>query len=97
MMFSEADLIQYLQTALWSTTGDDDDPLDAQYATSDFADETRKQMSSDLESFLESAGEMVLEHDDSSRGRQLVRRRGAGDTGADDENVTALHDPYPLS
>lgn len=69
-MFSEADLLQYLQTALWSSsdesTPEGGDPMDNNYNVSDFSLDALKRMRADLEAFEEAAGEMITEHDDSS-------------------------------
>jgi hypothetical protein len=64
----------YVTTALWSSTGDDDQPLDANYSIDDLAPETLAKMQSDLDkffTFLESAEETIdpeLDSFDVSRG-----------------------------
>lgn len=44
----------YLETALWSSTDDNEEPLDKNYDISDFAPETLKEMIADCEDFQES-------------------------------------------
>jgi len=46
-------LQQYAVTALWSSLGDDDEPLDAQFDEFDLADSARDEMVSDLAGFLD--------------------------------------------
>lgn len=57
----------YLNCALWSSTGDDGEPLDADYDIEDIAPETRKQMRTDLTDF-------VLQN------QALLKASGLGDT-----------------
>lgn len=42
---------QYIDTALWSETGDDGEPLDERYCASDVGEATRKTMRDECESF----------------------------------------------
>ncbi|MAT51447.1 MAG: hypothetical protein CMK32_09725 [Porticoccaceae bacterium] len=43
----------YITAALWSTTDDNDEPLDENYAASDLAPETLERMRADVVSFVE--------------------------------------------
>jgi hypothetical protein len=43
---------QYVQTALWSSTDDDDMPLDRNYSSSDFADGELEKAQAEVEAFL---------------------------------------------
>src|SRR5260221_13123445 len=43
----------YVETALWSSTDEDDQPLDGQYDASDIAASTLDEMMKDCENFLE--------------------------------------------
>lgn len=43
--------LSYLETALWSSTGDDDKPLDDDYGIDDIADESLKAMIEDCKQF----------------------------------------------
>jgi hypothetical protein len=42
----------YCETALWSSTGDDDKPLDESHGVDDIAPETLKQMRKDCQAFV---------------------------------------------
>jgi hypothetical protein len=50
---------QYLETALWSSTGDDGDPLDDDHSTADFAPEAVASARADIASFLESSAGLI--------------------------------------
>ena len=49
----------YLVAALWSTTDDEDEPLDANYSIEDIAPESIKAAMADCELFEEKAGELL--------------------------------------
>lgn len=49
----------YLETAIWSSTNEDGEPLDDDYGVEDIAPETKKQMVADCEAFCEEAGELI--------------------------------------
>ena len=53
---------QYVVTALWSSTGDDDEPLDKQYSLEDIADEAQAKMRADCEKFIQ-ANEQYINDD----------------------------------
>src|SRR5579863_3886375 len=56
---------QYLETALWSSTGDDEEPLDsAAYADTTISDELWTKATGDCNVFMQKAGAMIDEHDD---------------------------------
>lgn len=70
---------QYIETALWSSTDFDGNPLDDQYDADDLAPETLKQMIEDCKDFQEHHSD--LWDDDSRAGHDfwLTRNRhGAG-------------------
>lgn len=46
---------QYLETALWSSTDGDGEPMDAQYGLSDFAPEALEKAAADCDKFRELA------------------------------------------
>ena len=93
----------YLETALWSSTDDDGEPLDGEFDTSDFDDETLLEMEGDARDFF-NANENALEEDgwDSSRGGHnfwLTRNgHGAGFWDGDypkrGDELTANAKPY---
>lgn len=49
----------YITTALWSTTGEEDEPLDKHYDKDDIADETLTKMVEDCRLFQEQNGETI--------------------------------------
>lgn len=51
----------YMQTALWSTTDDDGQPLDKKYDIDDISDETKAEMIADCIDFQEMAAEHLLQ------------------------------------
>lgn len=52
------DVAAYLGTALWSSTGDDDRPLDATYSVEDFAPEALIDATNDIARFRHLAGDV---------------------------------------
>ena len=50
---------QYLATALWSSTGDDGEPLDAEFTIADFAPEAAAAARTDMDSFLEANADLL--------------------------------------
>jgi hypothetical protein len=50
---------QYLETALWSSTGEDGDPLDDDHSTADFAPEAVASARADVASFVESNADKI--------------------------------------
>lgn len=59
-----ADFIKaYIEAMLWSSTGDDEKPLDEKYSENDFADETRVRIETDCEKFV-SANWVLLKYAD---------------------------------
>jgi hypothetical protein len=85
---------------LWSTTGDDDQPLDKTYGFGDLAAETIRSMIRDCDAFQNEAGDMIA--DDLGRAGHdfwLTRNRhGAGfwdgDWGENGETLTAMAHAY---
>jgi hypothetical protein len=49
----------YLEAALWSSTGDDDRPLDDQFSSSDFSAAAERQAERELEAFMYEVGNAV--------------------------------------
>jgi hypothetical protein len=72
----------YIEAALWSSTGDDGEPLDAQYTPGDIAPRTLQQMQSDCEAFqYHNADALAQAGDNAQNGHDfwLTRNRhGAG-------------------
>ncbi len=50
---------QYIATALWSSTGDGETPLDAGYSESDLSDDAAKRAHDDLDAFVDKAGSLL--------------------------------------
>jgi hypothetical protein len=50
-LYAEEMLQQYMETALWSSTDDEDVPLDRDHSTGDITKETKKAMLSDCQAF----------------------------------------------
>lgn len=68
----------YLDAALWSTTDEDGDPLDANYHHFDFAPETLRRMVADCVAFQEEFHELI-ESDLSQAGHDFwLTREGHG-------------------
>ena len=70
----------YIEAMLWSSMGDDDEPLDKNYSAENLAPETITASRTDCEAFLEQCGE-ELHHNYSSAGHDFWLTRnhhGAG-------------------
>jgi hypothetical protein len=52
-------LEHYLIAALWTSTGDDDRPLDKNYDVSDISQEAKDQAQEDVRSFVKKAGDLL--------------------------------------
>ena len=63
-LYAEEMLQQYMETALWSSTDDDDAPLDKNYSTDDITKETKKGMLADCQAFYDQ-NRALLEDPDS--------------------------------
>lgn len=50
---------QYIATALWSSTGDGETPLDAGYSATDLSDDAAKRAHDDLNAFIDKAGVLL--------------------------------------
>jgi hypothetical protein len=69
----------YLVCALWSSTGDDDEPLDRDHDLSDISDGTIAEAIEDCTAFRESAGDMLAEWSDEQAGHDFwLTRNGHG-------------------
>ena len=55
----ERALAAYIECALWSSAGEDGEPLDGSYSADDLADEARRQMYEDVSDFLESNADVI--------------------------------------
>lgn len=94
---------QYLETALWASTDDDDEPLDAQYDIDDFAPEAIKQAKAETARFQTENKKSLLEAgNDSENGHDFwLTRNGHGtgfwDRGYDEdieEKLTAASEAF---
>lgn len=59
----EKELMQYLTTALWSSTDFDGEPLDSEYTIYDINQEDVQEAAADLKSFTEKIDGLVTNHD----------------------------------
>lgn len=50
---------QYIKTMLWSSTGCDERPLDADFGPEDLSDEAMAEVREDCEGFIEMAGDLI--------------------------------------
>jgi len=67
-------LTAYIVAALWSSTDDQDEPLDTNYGIDDLAPETLQKMEEDCESFLEENREDIgLRREDAGHDFWLTR------------------------
>jgi len=74
-------LRQYLETALWSSTGDNSEPLDKNHNIEDIAKESIEKASKDCDLFIEKAGSLLdgLDLEDIGHDFWLTRNHhGAG-------------------
>jgi hypothetical protein len=53
------DLEQYIETALWSSTDHNDEPLDKNYSIDDIDAETLKRCQTDIDAFIAKAGNLL--------------------------------------
>lgn len=69
----------YVEAALWSSTGDDDRPLDDEYGFDDLADETSAEMRADCDAFYTAnADDLYLASDDQGGHDFWLTRNGHG-------------------
>ena len=61
-------VVGYMTCALWSSTGDNDRPLDDDYSIHDISDEAKESMEADCKAFLE-ANEATLLETEHNEGR----------------------------
>jgi hypothetical protein len=68
----------YIETALWSSTGDDDQPLDKTHGIEDIAPATLEQMEADCKAFEETATQWLTNENMlvSERGGSVMARAG---------------------
>lgn len=72
---------QYLETALWSSIDENEEPYDINYSIDDFSEEAIKQATKDCDDFFDLAGDLVADIEMSDIGHDfwLTRNRhGAG-------------------
>jgi hypothetical protein len=55
--------LAYFTAALWSSTDDDGEPLEAKYSIEDIAPETRREMLADTDSFIDRFVELIEDDD----------------------------------
>lgn len=71
--------LAYLECALWSSVGDDGEPLDADYDFSDIAQESLAEMVSDCADFQESNAALIADLDTRQCGHDFwLTRNGHG-------------------
>jgi hypothetical protein len=85
---------QYLETALWSSLADDDEPMDKDYSLSDIAPETVAQAEIDCAKFQsEHAADLAVfaeAYDDETPGHCLWLNRNGHGTGFWDRDVSSV-------
>ena len=69
---------QYIETALWSSTDDDDEPLDRNYDASDIHPDSLRRIVDDCERFQSLAGDMILCDPDRAGHDFWLTRNGHG-------------------
>lgn len=91
----------YLEAALWSSTGDDERPLDEKYSIDDFSREALAEAQHDTEKFREMAGELLDDIDDDDAGHDFwLTRVGHGvgfwdrDLGPAGDRLTELSEKF---
>lgn len=95
----DAALEAYLHCAVWSSTDDNDEPLDAEYTRDDFTQKARAQARRELAAFLSQVGETEVDAQTLGTDFWLTRNgHGAGfwdrGLGEEGERLTALCRPY---
>lgn len=72
----------YIEAALWSSTDDNDNPLDSNYTMSDIAPETLEKIKNDCKNFQDANGQLLIDggwSDDSQAGHDFwLSRNGHG-------------------
>ena len=68
-------LSAYITCALWSSTGDNEEPLDRNYDADDLHPDTLKKMREDCEAFIEANATLL----------ESIERRGRGDWTPDEQ------------
>ena len=61
---SDEMLNRYIESMLWSSTGDNDEPLDKNYSEDDLSEEAKAQAKKDLEAFVKKAGDLIADLDE---------------------------------
>lgn len=75
------DLCQYVKTALWSSTGDDEEPLDENYSFTDIHKDSLKIMRGDISLFRDIAGGLLDDLDDTGVAHDFWLTRNGHGTG----------------
>lgn len=71
----------YLRAALWTSTDDEDEPLDKNYDVSDIAPEAVRRAKRDVERFFKQAGQLLVGIPPDSAGHDLWLTRNGHGTG----------------
>ena len=72
-------LEQYLVTALWSSIDEKDNPFDDNYSIDDFSEKALKQADKDCDLFIEKAGDLLDDFDDTDIAHDFwLTRQGHG-------------------
>ena len=84
----------YLICALWSSTDDDGEPLDAVYSIDDIAPQTLKQMEIEVNDFIEANEDMLIEsgQSDEQIGHDFWLTRNGHGAGFWDRGLGAVGD-----
>ena len=96
-------LTQYLVTALWSSIGEDNEPLDKKFGIEDIDQSAIDRAKKDCEAFKEAAGDFLDEYDEGTCGHDFWLTRNGhgagfwdGDYGdIDGEELTIISNTFP--
>lgn len=89
---SEAFLNGYLVSALWSSTDDDGEPLDALYQIDDFAEAAKRELRKDVTDFVSANAEDLAQLDPGAAGHDFWLSRNGHGTGFWDRGLGDLGD-----
>jgi hypothetical protein len=85
-------LLGYLQAALWASNDDNGDPLEDNYTTDDFSPDAITWIKSEIDIFLEQAGELVSDLEEPIIGHDIFLTRNGHESGFSDRGLGATGD-----
>jgi hypothetical protein len=84
---------QYIGSMLWSSTDDNEDPLDENYSEDDLSEEAKATAKKDLEDFVKKAGDLIADLDDTDVAHDFWLTRNGHGAGFWDREYTDDVDP----